>query len=152
MSSYQTFTVLSNFCRLINLLMPYQSFVDLSNFCSLLFTLSTNHINMCPLHTSRTTLAPLSKYLLLTFSYKTTCIITVPGLFICLTVETSVGSFEHRRILYWRALHWLTTPNLLFPPKSTRPLSNSLPHGRQTGSPGSTASRLSSTVVESHRN
>ncbi len=43
---------------------------------------------------------------------KTSCIIAVPGLLICLTVETSVDSFGHRRILNWRALQWLTTPNL----------------------------------------
>ncbi len=47
MSSYQTFTVLSNFCRLINLLLSYQYFVILSIFCRLIkLLLSTNHINM----------------------------------------------------------------------------------------------------------
>ncbi len=56
MPSYQTFTVLSNFCRLINLLSSYQSFVILSNFCYLLFTLSTNHINMYPLYITHTKL------------------------------------------------------------------------------------------------
>ncbi len=41
---YQTFVLLSIFCRLINLLSPYQSFVVLSKFCYVLFTLSTVHV------------------------------------------------------------------------------------------------------------
>ncbi len=55
---------------------------------------------------THTTLAPLSKHLLLSFSCNTSCIIPVPGLLICLTVQTFVDRIGHRknhidRILYW---------------------------------------------------
>ncbi len=56
-----------------------------------------HHIIMYPLYTIHTTLAPLSKHLLLSLSRNTSCIIPVPGLLICPTVETSVDRFGHRR-------------------------------------------------------
>ncbi len=105
LSSYRSFFVLSFFCRLINLLSSYQYFLVLLNFCYLLFTLSINHINMYPLYTAHTTLALLSKYLLLLLQNKLPHPST--GLLIWLIFETSV--YSSGTVESYRSLRFLNT-------------------------------------------
>ncbi len=60
---YQTFTVLSNFCHVVNvcyLLFTLSILCHILNFCYLLFALSIHHIYMYPRSTTYKTLSLLS--------------------------------------------------------------------------------------------